>query len=256
MYTATDRLADKLASRTATAGIERLDLAIADHVMLKDKKHARVLIAFDSKLGNPTADAIASFITRKFGGRIVANTETAQWIQNHSVVSCVVGAPRLTRQFNDRKGLTTVIANTLFLDQSIGANWQVETNPAGGKYLVQVRDEDVAGLLAGARTRNATASFSGAQMAVSFILPEKDDRVEFFAEGGLRQGVVTKVNGTDLTITEDDGSTYLVEAQAVTKMIRKNSKAAVKEEEALINALTPTMGDRKLAEELVRGSKR
>lgn len=255
---ATDMLADRLARHQATAGIDRLDLAIADHVMLSDKKNARVLIAYDAKLGAPTAQAISNFIERKFGGRLNMDTATAQWIANHSVVSCVVGVKRVTREFKDRKGLTPVIANTLFLDQTIGANWQVETNPAtGGKFLVQVREEDVSGLLAGARSRGATASFATAShKAVGFILPEKDDRVEFFAQGGLRQGTVSKVKGTELTVVEDDGSTYLIEAQDVTRMIRKNTKSATKEEEALITALIPTMGNRELAEELVRGSRK
>jgi hypothetical protein len=179
---------------------------------------------------------------------------TALWHTDMSAVSVIATTIRRTRELSDKRGLTEMVANTLYLDQTIGANWKVAANPnTGKKYLECVRSEDIAGMLNSAKVRHATASFTGTNTAVGFILPEKGDYVEFFADNGLRQGEVTKVKDNEASIVEEGGETFLVEIPNITRMLRKNSKSRSAENEQLVQALIPSMVTRKLAEEAVYG---
>lgn len=255
MKSITDRLADRLVGKAAVAGLDRLDLSLQDYTVLADNHSARILIGFDPKLKTPTTQAVANYIQAKFDGKLEPQMATALLHAESPTpaVSVIVATSRKIRPLADAKAMIPVIANTLYLDQTIGANWEVKTSEAGKKYLACVRSEDVSGMLQSAKAKFATASFTGSRTAVGFVLPEKDDFVEFFAEDGLRQGYVTKVKDREVSITEEDGSTYVVEVPSITKMIRKNKKSLTKEQEQLIQALTPAMVDRSLAEKLVRG---
>lgn len=262
-----DRLAENLAAKMAVSGVERMDLTLQDYAVAKDGGSARILVGFDRKLKAPTSNAIAKFVSTRFDGKLQANLATAVELSDLNAVSLIVTSMTKTRPLSDLnlvmsgtnnvKQLTPVIANTLYLDQVIGSNWQICTNPeTGAKYLAQTRTEDVAGMLEKARVRHATASFGKAQTAVAFIMPEAGDYVEFFADQGLRQGEVSRVKGDEATIVDEGGATYIVEQQNVTRMLRKNTKSTTKHENALIQALIPTMVDPKLAEELVRGMRK
>lgn len=251
-----DKIADRLVSKAAVAGLDRLDLSIQDYTVLADAHSARILIGFDRRQACPTIASLERFVQAKFDGRLHVEASTALWHKDAQspCVSVIVATARKTREFNDRKGLVPVIANTLYLDQTINANWEVKTNDAGKKILVCVRDEDVPGLLQSAKAKYATASFTGSQTAVGFILPEKGDFVEFFADGGLRQGQVNKVKDNEASIVEEDGTTHLVDIPSITRMLKKNAKSLTKQQEQLVQALIPTMGSRELAEKLVRGN--
>lgn len=260
-----DRLADRLAHKVTAAGLDRIDLSVQDFAVAREGNSARVMIGFDPKLKFPDTQAIARFITSRFEGKLETKTATAQVHPDIHAVSVIVTSMTSTRPLDDlrmtiagtdKKQFIPVIANTLYMDQTIGANWEIKTNPESGtKYLAQVRTEDIAGMLAKARVRHATASFGKGHTAVAFILPESGDYVEFFADNGLRQGEVSKTKGEEVTIVDEGGATYLVEQSNVTRMLRKNTKKTKQQEDAMIEALVPTMGNRKLAEELVRGTK-
>lgn len=261
-----DKLAEGLARRVATSGQERIDLSVQDFAVARDGNSARVMIGFDRKLKAPTLQAISKFIAARFDHKLEPKLATALEHSDLNAISIIVSAHVMTRPLSDlnmtvagtdMKQFIPVIANTLYMDQTIGANWEIRTNPESGtKFLAQVRTEDVAGMLSKAKVRHATASFGRGHSAVAFIMPESGDYVEFFADNGLRQGEVSKVKGDEVTVVDEGGATYLVEQSNITKMLRKNTKTTKKEEDALIEALVPTMVDRKLTEELVRGKRR
>ena len=255
----TDNLAKRLMAKAAVAGLDRLDLSLQDYAVLKDGATARVLISYDKKLNHPQPQAIAKFVTAKFDGRLEANMATALWhidAQTPSV-SVIVSARTRTRPLTDKAEMIPVIANTLYMDQTIGANWEVKVNAhTGKKFLCQVRTEDIDGMLNSAKAKYATASFVGSHTAIGFILPEKGDYVEFFAEDGLRQGEVSKTKGNEATIIDEGGETYLIEIPSITKMLRKNAKSQNQADEQMIQALIPAMVTRELAEQVVRGPRR
>lgn len=249
-----DRLANQLASKAAVAGLERLDLSIQDYAVAKDNNSARILISYDKKLKVPTPTAIENYVFAKFDRRLEPQMSTALWHADMSAVSVIATTQRLTRELTDTRGLVPAIANTLYLDQKINANWKVASNPATGKkYLECVRDEDIGKMLSAAKVHHSTASFLGANTAVGFILPEKGDYVEFFADNGLRQGEVTKVKDNEANIVEEGGETYIVEIPNITKMLRKNPKSRTAEQEQLVQALIPAMVTREMAEKVVFG---
>jgi hypothetical protein len=261
-----DKLADRLAEKAAVAGLDRLDLSVQDFALAKDGKTARVLIGYEAKYKHPTGQAIERFVQARFDNVLDTKLETALWHTDlpKPCVSVIVSARTLTRPLadlkvtvagTDKKRFTPIVANTIYLDSVIGANWTVEVNPeTGKKYLAQVRAEDIGGMLNQVRVKHAVASFGHSNTAVAFIVPEAGDYVEFFADNGLRQGEVSKVKDNEASIVEEGGNTYLTEIQNITKMLRKNPKSKSKEQKELIDALVPTMVTKKLSEEAVLGS--
>lgn len=254
----TDKLAQRLQARTAEAGVSRLDLSLHDHARV-DETSAHLLIAFDAKLGNPNSQSIANFIEKKFNGELEANFATARYHldQPQKSVSVIASVRQITRNIRDAKDrnkMVPVVANTLYMDQTIDCNWEVRQNEETGvKYLAQVRNVDLDSLLGSAKNKFATASFVGSRTAVGSVIPEKGDHVRFFSQEGVRVGEVTKIKGNEATINEDDGGTYIVQFQSVLEILKKSEKRLSREDAELVDQLTPTMGDRKLAEELVRG---
>ena len=251
-----DKLAQRLQTRTAQAGVSRLDMSMHDSARI-DESTARILIAFESKLGNPSTQAIENFVHTRFHGELEANAATIRYHLNQPqpAVSVIASVKRITRPFADVKNgqLKTVVANTLYMDQTIDANWEVRQNEeTGKKYLALVRNVDLDGLLGAAQNKFATASFTGMRSATASISPEKGDHVRFFAQDGLRCGEVSKIKGNEAVINEDDGGTFTVNFQSVLEILKKSEKRLSREEAELVDQLTPTMGDRGLAEELVR----
>jgi hypothetical protein len=196
--------------------------------------------------------------TRQARGLTQAELATARYHldQPQKAVSVIASVRRVTRPLTDSKKMKVVVANTLYMDQTIDANWEVQQNEeTGKKFLSLVRNVDLDGLLGAAKNKFATASLGGlvgSRTAVASIIPEKGDHVRFFAGNGVRCGEVSKIKGNEATINEDDGGTYVVNFQSVLEIVKKNAKRTSKEENELIDQLTPTMGSRELAEELVR----
>lgn len=247
--------ADIFASKMAKAGIERSDLEVHDYVMLANSD-ARVLLKFEQRLGTPNAQAVAGFIRARFGNEIQAQISTARVHPAQSAVSVIVSPQRVTRPIEDIEALAMkeVVANTVYLDSTIRQNWKVASHPdTGSKFLVLQREENVEQLLKASRARVTTASFTGnSNMAVGFVLPETGDYIEFYADNGLRQGEVSRIGKSEITVSEDDGATHVIDFPSVTRILQKNTKSQNAIDEQLIADLTPTMGSPELAEKLVK----
>lgn len=256
MNTTTDMLALRLQNRLAQAGLDRSDLSLHDYAKIDDET-VHLLVAFDSKLGNPSSDSVERFCEARFKGELMPNMATARYHldQEQKTVSVVASVKQLTRPLADARDprkLAVIVANTLYMDQQIDANWEVRQNEeTGKKYLAQVRKVDLDGLLGSVKNKFATASFDGMQATAS-IIPEKGDYVRFFAHDGVRTGEVVKTKGQEATINEDDGGTYNANFSEVLEILKKSEKRISREDAELIEQLTPTMGSRELAEELVR----
>jgi len=255
--TAAATLREKL---TAAKGADRGDLYLADVVPVSASS-AKLLIGYVPRFGTPTHSQVANFVTAttsRFSQSGALKPELAS-LTDHPVnsvqaaVSLVVNAPSLTAT-PEHKDHMVAVSSTMFYDKSIKANWELKSSPEGTKYLECMHKENVPELL-----QTAIASQGIVSKTLTFQTPELQavaavqcnvgDYVEFWADGGLRRGDVTKCEGDEVVIDSDDRPLKVSRA-AVTKVIRLNQKAAGEEKKRLV-AFYSTIWGPEYAKQLV-----
>jgi len=224
----TQLLSKKLAAKLQTMSGARADMHISDSVPVTASS-TKILIGFDSRLGHPTAEQITAFVSHKFQGQVDAKLETAEAIASvdgkRSGVAVVVAPLRLTKPISEKEHMTTIVANTLFLDQTIGANWEIRKNADGTEFLECLRGENVNQLL------NTVIASQGAlhsplkfgENVTAAVDTSVGDFVEFYTDVGIRRGDVTKVSDDKVTILADDRQ-WVVDKPSVTRILRLNPK--------------------------------
>jgi hypothetical protein len=217
----------KLAAKQQERACTRPDMYVADYIPVSASA-AKLLIGFEPSLGVPQNQVIASFVTHKFKGELDASLDTvASHVgQRKAGVSVIVSPKRVTAHIGAKDEMIAM-SSTMFMDQTIGASWEVRTRPDGTEYLECVRGENLPELL-----NTAIASQGALQGAITFASSEvvaavetsEGDFVEFYTEQGLRRGDVTKVTGDKVSILADDRQ-WSVDKAAVQRILKLNPKA-------------------------------
>jgi hypothetical protein len=255
--TAAATLRDKL---TAAKGADRGDLYLADAVPV-NASSAKLLIGYVPRFGTPNHSQVANFVTAMTSrfSKSGALKPELESLTDHPVnsvqaaVSLIVNAPSLTAT-PDHKDHMVAVSSTMFYDNKIGANWELKANAAGAQFLECMRKENVPELLQTAIASQGiiskTLTFQSPELqAVAAVQCNVGDYVEFWAEGGLRRGDVTKCEGDEVVIDSEDRPLKVSRA-AVTKIIRLNQKAANEEKKRLV-AFYSTIWGPEYAKDLV-----
>lgn len=228
------------AKLTALKGSARADMYLAD-VLPVSASTAKVLIGYSPAFGAPTHEQVVSFVAAStarhmqvrdaLSGSLLVQLGT---LTDHPVstvkagVSVLVNASKITAPVDESKNMIAV-GGTMFMDKEFGANWEIRTQADGSKVLECTRTENVPqlletavasqGLISGARV-----SFADPELqACASLQVEVGDFVEFWADGGVRRGDVTAVNGDKVTVQDD--RPWNINPSAVTNILRKNTKA-------------------------------
>lgn len=252
------------AKLTTIKGADRADLYLADTVPVSASE-ARLLLGYNPRFGTPTQAQVASFVgaaTQNLSksGPLKVQLETLKdhpVSSVHAAMSVVVSSPRRIASLDASRNFLAV-SSTMFYDNALQANWAVKDGPDGVKFLECTSKENVPELL-----NTAIASQGLLSRPVSFAMPELEavattqvsvgDYVEFWADGGLRRGDVTKVNGDEVTISGEDRP-WTVPAASVNRILRLNAKAQ-KEEENRELAVFSAIWGKDFANELVKLNK-
>jgi hypothetical protein len=223
----TAKIGSQLAAKQQARACSRPDLYLADYVPV-GASAAKVLIGFDPSLGLPQSNMIAAFVTHKFKGELdVALDTVASHVGTRKAgVSVMVTPKRVVAHISASEDMVA-LSSTMFMDQTIGASWEVKQRPDGTEYLECVRGENIPELL-----NTAIASQGALQGAITFasseviaaVEPNEGDFVEFYTEQGLRRGDVTKVTGEKVSILADDRQ-WSVDKAAVQRILKLNPKA-------------------------------
>lgn len=256
------------AKLNAAKGADRADMYLADVVPVSASE-AKLLIGYTPDFGVPTHAQVSNLVAAATlqlskTGPVTVQLET---MANHPVnraqaaVSVVVSSPRRTMALPAAGAPANMVAlsSTMFYDNALQANWAIKPGPDGVKFLECTSKENVPELL-----NTAIASQGVLSRGVSFAMPEIQataslqvnvgDFVEFWADGGLRRGDVTKVTESEVVIHGDDRP-WTVSCSAVTKILRLNPKAQSEEEKRQLAFFTSLYG-KEFAAEFVKGQKK
>ena len=240
------------AKLTAAKGADRADLYLADSVPVSASS-AKLLIGYTPRFGTPTHAQVENFVTAttsRFSKSGILKAELES-LTDHPIntvqaaVSLVVNAPTLTATAAHKDHMVAV-SSTMFYDDKIQANWELKANAAGIEHLECMRKENVPELLQTAIASQGiiskTLTFQTPELqAVAAVQCNVGDYVEFWAEGGLRRGDVTKCEGDEVVIESEDRPLKVSRA-AITKIIRLNQKAANEQKKNLISFYSTIWG--------------
>jgi hypothetical protein len=252
------KIGSLLAAKLQSQSGARVDMYLADRVPVSASS-SNVLIGYTPRFGKPTAQQVVAFISHKLGVDVDAKLETLQALASadgRKAGLAVVVAPKPARIDIRHKDDMIAVSSTMFMDQKIGANWDVKQGPDGVEFLECTRAEDVNKLLNTAIASQGALSGTirfGEQGVTASVETNVGDFVEFYTEQGLRRGDVTKVGpGEKVSILADDRQ-WVVDQPAVLKVLRLNPKAE-EEKNKQIESFYATIWDHDFAKQLVRNT--
>jgi hypothetical protein len=218
----------KLAAKQQERACKRPDLYAADYIPVSASS-ANLLIGYEPTLGLPTASHVVAFVANLTKGSVDTAIDTIASYESgprKAAVSVIVSPRKHVAPITAKEDMIA-LSSTMFMDQSIGASWEIKQSPDGNEYLQCIRNEDLPELLQTAIASQGVLSnpitFASANVCASVEVNE-GDYVEFYTEQGLRRGDVTKVTGDRVSILADDRQ-WSVEKPAVQRVLRLNPKA-------------------------------
>lgn len=244
-----------LAAKMQQKSGARPDMYLADSTPV-NASDAKILVGFSPRFGNPTTQEVVSFVTHKFGGDFDSHLETltvhASNDGRKAGVSLVLSPKRATLAITEKSNMIAV-SSTMFMDQTIGANWEIKSNADGSQYFECIRGENVQEII-----NTAIASQGAISGGVHFgtdvtaaVQCGVGDFVEFYTEEGIRRGDVTKVHADGkVTILAEDRQ-WTVDAPAVQKILRLNPKAE-EEKNKQMESFYASIWGKEFASKLVR----
>lgn len=216
----TDRLFSKLEEKMSTKLGYRGDLYTADYRAI-NKNIAKVLVGYNTDLGQPTSADLSKFLVKTFSGRIIPKLETARIYPNKGAVSLITGKVRPTKPYRDRKGMLAIAA-TLYLDETIGDKWEVEKN-GSTLFLARVDSENISEIIAKRRKamqiQSSTLTFASLQGSKCIANAQTGDTVKFFKDNQTMEGKVLSIGPTKVTVKTSSGN-FVIDPAAIFEVIK------------------------------------
>lgn len=252
MNNMTQRAGAALAARMKEIKGARGDMYLAGYTPVSASS-AKLLIGFNGQSGAPELNHVTAFVNKLTGGTLDThlNSITEHQAGRKSGLTVVVSSKRQMLPVEASKQMIAV-SSTMFMDTQINANWEIKASPDGHKYLECNRSENIPELLNTAIASQGvlSAPITFADVAQATAAVNKGDFVEFYADGGLHRGDVTKLSGDEVAILSDDRQ-WLVDRAAVTKVLRINPKAQ-EEQRKTEEAIFATIWGKDFAKSFVR----
>jgi hypothetical protein len=245
-----------LAAKLQQQSGARVDMFLADSVPVSASS-SKVLIGYTARFGQPDAKQVVAFVAHKFAGKLDPKLETLQAVASKTgktAMSLVLASKRAIMPISEKPNMLAV-SSTMFMDQTIGANWEVKTRADGTEYFECIRGENVQELInmsiASQGPLSGVIRF-GEQVTAS-VEVGIGDFVEFYTDQGIRRGDVTKV-GQDgkVSILAEDRQ-WVVEAPAVRSILRLNPKAEEEKNKSMESFYAAIWGP-EFAKKLVRNA--
>ena len=255
MNNMTQRAGAALAAKLKELKGARGDMYFAGYTPVSASS-AKLLIGFNGQLGAPELNHVTAFVNKLTGGALETHLNSVNTHSNgrKSGLTVVVSSHRQTLPESAKHEMIAV-SSTMFMDTKINANWEIKAGHDGHKYLECNRSENIPELLnmaiASQGVLSAPITFS--DVAQATVAVNKGDFVEFYADGGLHRGDVTKLSGDEVAILADDRQ-WLVDRAAVTKVLRINPKAQ-EEQSKEQEAFYATIWGKEFAKALTRSPK-
>lgn len=218
-----NRLAASLAGKVG----HRADLFLSDYEPI-NRKATKALIGYAENLGKPDTSEVESFVLKQFGGKVVADLTNARNKANFNVVECILKFPEQKRDYDDSKGMQTIVAGTRFMDTELGTIWETEADSDGNQFLVRNNKEDIGTIMMTRRKAMRSIAncvrFEQVRSEAGDLEFEKDDHVEAFYSNDQRQAIVASIGNDTAKLRLTDGKIITVAKTAILRVIAKTSK--------------------------------
>lgn len=214
-----NRMLSRLNEKMAKTVGHRGDMHIGDFKPV-DPNGGHMLIAYEKTLGPIGSNDVTAFVARAFQGALLPIMSTAKQFKAEGAVTVMVQRTVPTRKIEDRAGMLA-IANTMFLDQTMGDTWEVKGQPDGTKYLSRVSKDAITDIVAERRSRmsvNASTVTFGNTLSAGVPNLNHGDQVRFYSDGRLHEGKVKSV-GAEVVISSEAGS-HTVAPEAVVEILQ------------------------------------
>lgn len=244
-----NRMLDKLAAKTAAAGLPaRSDMYVAD-VQQIDNTKCRVLVGYSHLSGaTPTVAQLENFFEYAFGNKVVAQTSSAQSHIKESAISVLATLNVPTRAYSDINDMIRVSSNS-FMDENTQNLWHV-VDTGSVKYLSRQSDENVADIVEARRAKNGTreARFENIKTAAPMALA--GDQVKFMSpDNVIMLGEVSSISDAKAVI-KANGSSYSIDRQAILQIVERGNLK--KEKLSLQDYFSEAFGDPGFAKQLTK----
>jgi len=194
----------------------RGDLFIADHKSI-NKNTSKLLLGYNTDLGQPKFTDIAKFVVKTFEGRIVPNLETARIYTQDGAIAVIACKVRPCRPLEDKEKMVCIAA-TIYLDQDLGDKWELEKDGDSLK-LARVDDEQISDIVAQRMSRMqiqaSTITFNNLKGAMCTVSPQPGDKVQYYKDNNIKEGVIISAGPVKCTIKAADGTTNVVNKTSV-----------------------------------------
>jgi len=213
-----DRLYSRLEEKMGEKLGYRGDLYMADHATI-NKNTAKLLLGYNTTLGQPVISDISKFIVNNFEGRVSPRLETARIHTKEGAISLVISKVRPTRPIEDKSKMVAIAA-TLFLDQKLGDKWEVAKN--GDKiYLARIDSDNIGDIVAqrmqAMHIKASTLTFAELGSGVANV--SQGDTVRYFKNNTPFEGKVISVGPEKVTI-KTNGTASAVDPAAIYEVVK------------------------------------
>ena len=238
MYTSiAERLASRLGTKLAKKTPFRGDFVVADYRVLdEDGKSAKVLLQYDPETyGVPSKEDVIATMTYLFKNkederpRIIVDAETVKAHPKHDVVSCVVNIPTIRRPYSDVKRfkMKSIVANTVFLGESMSDTWAVAKSENNSVYLERVEKDDIDQILKERNKAHSFRAYSGRSVTLARVensrstdIYSNGDLVKCSHGGKIKTGEILGLSDTGAHVRFKDGSQVTVNASNLLGLVQ------------------------------------
>jgi hypothetical protein len=244
-----DRILDRLAAKTASAGLPtRSDMYVAD-VLRIDNTKCRVLVGYSNRsAGVPTMRHLESFFLHEFGNKVVAQATSAQRHDAECAISVLATLNTPTRPLGDINDMVRVSANA-FMDENTKYLWHV-VDTGSVKYLTRQADENVAEIVEARKSRTSKKEARFDKIKTAAPIAMAGDTVKFMSpQNVVQMGEVTSISDAKATIRAN-GASVSVDRQAILQVVERSSKSVSSEKNILADYFTKAYGDASFAKQL------
>jgi len=246
-----NRMLEKLAAKTAAAGLPaRSDMYVAD-VQRIDNTKCRVMVGYNTQSGaTPTVAQLENFFEYAFGNKVVAQTSSAEAHIRESAISVMATLNVPTRAYSDINDMIRVSSNS-FMDENTHNLWQV-VDTGSVKYLSRQSDEDVADIVEARKAKNGKreARFENVRTAAPMALA--GDQVKFMSpQNVIMLGEVSSISEAKAVI-KANGSSYSIDRHAILQIVERSGSNLKSEKSDLQDYFATAFGDAGFAKELTK----
>jgi len=243
-----DKIIKKLGTKVKSSGLPtRGDLYISDSHPI-DPIKCRVLVAYNQQVGDPTINQLENFIEYTFGGKVHAQTASAELHKAEGAISCICTLNTATRPLTDSSALRRIAGDT-FSDDNTGNIWRV-VDDGGQKYLMRQTTDNITDIVEARQIHRSRHEASFNTIRTAAPIPTVGDQVKFMSPDNiLLFGEVTKLSD-DSAVVKANGQSIKIDRQAIIQITDRSKSEVADQKNQLQDYFAKAYGSQEFAEEL------